>query len=129
MSYLSELFSQVTESLLRNKLRTFLTMAGIAWGIASIVLVVAMGDSFKAGQENNMRTLGRDIVIMFGGRTELQAGGERAGRRIRLNYSDIENIRRECPMVKIVAAELEGNVRATSAFNGGSFEVSGVELV
>jgi putative ABC transport system permease protein len=127
MSYFSELFSQVSESLLRNKLRTFLTMAGIAWGIASIVLVVAMGDSFKAGQENSMKTLGQDIVIMFAGRTELQAGGERAGRRIRLNYSDVENIRRECPMVKQVAAELEGNVRATSTFNSGSFEVSGVE--
>jgi putative ABC transport system permease protein len=114
-------------SLLRNKLRTFLTMAGIAWGIASIVLVVAMGDSFKAGQQTNMRTLGENIVILFAGRTELQAGGERAGRRIRFNYSDVENIRRECPLVKRVAAELEGNVRATSSFNSGSFDVSGVE--
>src|SRR5580698_4254312 len=103
MSYLSELFSQVTESLLRNKLRTFLTMSGIAWGIASIVLVVAMGDSFKAGQLASMHTLGEKIVILFAGRTELQAGGERAGRRIRLNYSDVENIRRECPTVSITA--------------------------
>jgi putative ABC transport system permease protein len=127
MTYLSELISQVMESLLRNKLRTFLTMAGIAWGIASIVLVVAMGDSFKAGQANNMKTLGENIVILFAGRTELQAGGERAGRRIRLNYSDVENMRRECTAIKRVAAELEGNVRATSAFNSGSFDVSGVE--
>jgi putative ABC transport system permease protein len=127
MSYLSELFSQVTESLLRNKLRTILTMAGIAWGIASIVRVVAMGDSFKAGQLASMHTLGEKIVMLFGGRTELQAGGERAGRRIRLNYSDVENIRRECPMVAVTAAELEGNVRATSPFNSGSFDVSGVE--
>jgi putative ABC transport system permease protein len=127
MTGLGELFSQVSESLLRNKLRTFLTMAGIAWGIASIVLVVAMGDSFKAGQNNNMKTLGENIVILFAGRTELQAGGERAGRRIRFNYSDVENIRRECPAIERVTGELEGNVRGTSAFNSGSFEVSGVE--
>ena len=114
-------------SLLRNKLRSFLTMAGIAWGIASIVLIVAMGDGFKEGQRNNMKELGENIVILFGGRTEMQAGGQRAGRRIRLNYSDVENIRRECYLVKRVAAELEGNVQATSPYNSGSFDVSGVE--
>jgi putative ABC transport system permease protein len=127
MTYLAELVRQVTESLLRNKLRSLLTMAGIAWGITSIVLIVAMGDGFKEGQHNNIKSLGENIVILFGGRTQLQAGGERAGRRIRLNYSDVENMRRECYHVKLVAAELEGNVRATSVHNSGSFEVSGVE--
>src|ERR1700753_938475 len=127
MTYLTELLQQVLESLLRNKLRTFLTMAGIAWGISSIVLIVAMGDGFKAGQRNNMKQLGENIVILFGGRTEMQAGGERAGRRVRLNYSDVENIRRECYLVKTVAAELEGGVKATSPFNSGAFDVSGVE--
>ncbi len=127
MTYLSELLGQVTGSLLRNKLRTFLTMAGIAWGLASIVLIVAMGDGFKAGQRNNMKGLGENIVILFGGRTEMQAGGERAGRRIRLNYSDVENIRREAYLVSVTAAELEGNVRATSPYNSGSFDTSGVE--
>src|SRR5450432_305102 len=122
MTYLRELFSQVFHSLLRNKLRSFLTMAGIAWGIASIVIIVAMGDGFKEGQRNNMKSLGENIVILFGGRTEKQAGGERAGRRIRLNYSDVENIRRECYLVKRTAAELEGEIKATSAFNSGTFD-------
>src|ERR1700761_2349077 len=109
MTYLSELVGQVLESLLRNKLRTFLTMAGIAWGITSIVLIVAMGEGFKAGQRNNMKQLGENIVILFGGRTEMQAGGERAGRHIPLKYSDVENIRREAYLVNLVAAELLGN--------------------
>ncbi len=120
MTYLSELVSQVAGSLLRNKLRSFLTMAGIAWGITSIVLIVAMGDGFKAGQQNNMKGLGENIVILFGGRTELQAGGERAGRRVRLNHADVENLRREAYLIKIVAAELEGSVHATSPYNSGS---------
>jgi len=127
MTYITELLRQVMGSLLRNKLRSFLTMAGIAWGIASIVLIVAMGDGFKEGQRNNTKSLGENIVILFGGRTQMQAGGERAGRRIRLNYADVENIRRECYLVKAVAAELQGNVKATSPFNSGSFDVSGVE--
>jgi putative ABC transport system permease protein len=127
MNYLSELLGQVLGSLLRNKLRSFLTMAGISWGIASIVLIVAMGDGFKAGQQNSMKELGQNIVILFGGRTELQAGGQRAGRRIRLTYADVENIRREDWLVNKVAAELEGNVHATSPYNSGLFDVSGVE--
>jgi putative ABC transport system permease protein len=127
MTYLNELLRQVVGSLLRNKLRSFLTMAGIAWGISSIVLIVAMGDGFKEGQRNNTKSLGENIVILFGGRTQMQAGGERAGRRVRLNYSDVENMRHECYLVKNVAAELEGSVKATSPFNSGTFDVSGVE--
>jgi putative ABC transport system permease protein len=91
------------------------------------VLIVAMGDGFKEGQRNNTKSLGQNIVILFGGRTQMQAGGERAGRRIRLNYSDVENLRRECYLVRNVAAELQGQVKATSPFNSGTFDVSGVE--
>ncbi|HVY93607.1 MAG TPA: ABC transporter permease, partial [Bryobacteraceae bacterium] len=127
MTYLSELFGQVAGSLYRNKLRSFLTMAGIAWGLASMVIIVAMGDSFKEGQRNSTKTLGQQLVILFGGRTEMQAGGQRAGRRIRLNLDDVANLRREAWMVDLVAVELEGGLKATSPYNSGSFDVSGVE--
>jgi putative ABC transport system permease protein len=127
MTYLAELFGQVAASLLRNKLRSFLTMAGIAWGLASMVIVVAMGDSFKDGQRNSTKELGKNIVILFGGRTQMQAGGKRAGRRIRLNYGDVGNLRRDAYLVQTVALELEGELKATSPYNSGSFDVSGVE--
>jgi putative ABC transport system permease protein len=127
MTYLKELFGQVVGSLLRNKLRSFLTMAGIAWGLASMVLVVAMGDSFKEGQHNSTKELGKNIVILFGGRTAMQAGGQRAGKRIRLNYGDVRNVRTEAYLVQTVAVELEGELKATSPYNSGSFDVSGVE--
>jgi putative ABC transport system permease protein len=127
MTYLSELFGQVMGSLLRNKLRSFLTMAGIAWGLASMVIVVAMGDSFKEGQRNNTKEMGKNIVILFGGRTEMQAGGERAGRRIRLNVGDLRNLRNEGYMIQTVALEMEGEVKGTSPYNSGTFDMSGVE--
>jgi putative ABC transport system permease protein len=129
MTYLRELIHQVFGSLLRNKLRSFLTMAGIAWGIASIVMIVAMGDGFKAGQRKSMKSLGENIVILFGGRTEKHAGGQRAGKRIRLNYQDVENIRHDCYLVKSAAGEVESNNRATSPYNSGAFDVDGVEPV
>jgi putative ABC transport system permease protein len=127
MMYLAELFRQVLSSLLRNKVRTALTMAGIAWGIASIVIIVAMGDGFKEGQRNSMKSLGENIVILFGGRTEKQAGGQRAGRRIRLTYGDVEAIRQEGYLVQYVVGEMESTNRGTSPYNSGSFDTDGVE--
>src|SRR5215831_6703803 len=99
MAFVRELLGQVLGSLLRNKLRSFLTMAGIAWGVASIVLIVAMGDGFKDGQRKNTKQLGENIVIVFAGPTEKQVGGQRAGRRIRLTYDDVRDIRNECYLV------------------------------
>jgi putative ABC transport system permease protein len=127
MGYLQELLSQVASSLLRNKLRSFLTMAGIAWGVASIVLIVAMGDGFKQGQRNNTKQLGENIVLLFPGRTEKQVGGQRAGRRIRFTYDDIDDIRTECFLVSRVIGELQNGAKVASAYNSGSFTVNGVE--
>jgi putative ABC transport system permease protein len=127
MSYFVELTGHVVSSLLRNKLRSFLTMSGIAWGVASMVLIVAMGDGFKAGQHNNMKQLGENMVIVFNGRTEMQAGGQRAGRRIRLTYDDIQDIRTECWSVRYTIAELQNSVKAVSPFNSGSFTLLGEE--
>ena len=129
MTYLSELFGGVVASLARNKLRSFLTMAGIAWGVASIVLIVAMGDGFKQGQRENMKQIGENLVLVFGGRTEMQAGGQRAGRRVRLTYRDVQDIRSECYQVARTTVELQTNTTAASAHNSGSFNTLGVEPI
>ena len=122
-----EILGQVLDNLLRNKLRSALTMAGIAWGVASIVLIVAMGEGFKSGQRNNTKSLGEDLVIVFGGRTEKQAGGERAGKRVRPTMQDVRAVRSEAFLVRRVAAELSTQASAVSPYNSGSFETTGVE--
>ena len=71
----------------RNKLRSFLTMFGIGWGVISLVLMSSLAEGFRQGQRESMSALGDSIVIVWGGRTEMQAGGQRAGRRIRLPRS------------------------------------------
>jgi putative ABC transport system permease protein len=129
VTFLKELLGHVVSSLLRNKLRSFLTMAGIAWGVASIVLIMAMGEGFKVGQRENMRQLGENIVIVFGGQTEKQAGGRRAGRIIQLNYDDVRDIRTECFRVKTVVGELQSGVRTVSPFYNGRFGAMGVEAL
>ncbi|HKE22167.1 MAG TPA: ABC transporter permease [Bryobacteraceae bacterium] len=127
MWFLKEVLAEVVTGLLRNKLRSFLTMAGIAWGVASIVLIVAMGDGFKLGQRDRFRSIGENIAVVFPGRTEKQAGGQRAGRLVRPTYDDLQQIRAECFLVSHAVAELMNSVHAVSAFNSGLFSVVGVE--
>ncbi len=79
---LKDLIGDVVRTLWSHKLRTFLTMFGIAWGIVSIVLMVAAGEGLRKGQEDQAKNLGKDIMIVFHGRTSLQAGGARAGREV-----------------------------------------------
>jgi len=122
-----DILRQVASNLARNKLRSFLTMAGIAWGVASMVLIVAMGDGFKEGQHKNTKVLGESLVIVFGGRTEMQAGGQRAGRVVRPTYQDMLDIRTECYLVRMITPELQSPVSATSPHNSGSFSALGVE--
>src|SRR5438309_4400835 len=94
---LRDLIGDVFRTLWAHKLRTFLTMFGIAWGIVSIVLMVAAGEGLRKGQEDQAKTLGKDIMIVFHGRTSLQAGGQRAGRPVRWIISDVPFIRENSP--------------------------------
>src|SRR5947199_9781455 len=84
-----ELFRQTLANLTANKLRSFLTMFGITWGIISIVILSATGEGFQRGNQKVMRELGKNIIIVRNGRTSMQAGGERAGRIIRLDINEV----------------------------------------
>src|SRR6202050_4805833 len=87
---LKDLVTDVLRTLWAHQLRAFLTMFGIAWGIASIVLMVAAGEGLRKGQEEQSKTLGKDVMIVFHGRTSLQAGGTHAGRLVEWVDLDVE---------------------------------------
>ena len=74
-----DLIVDVLRTLWSHKLRAFLTMFGIAWGIVSIVLMVAAGEGLRKGQEEQARNLGKDVMIVFHGRTSLQAAARTPG--------------------------------------------------
>ena len=77
-----DLLRDTIATLWAHKRRTLLTMFGIAWGIVSIVLMVAAGEGLRKGQAEQAKNLGKDIMIVFHGRTSLQAGGLHAGRMV-----------------------------------------------
>jgi putative ABC transport system permease protein len=123
-----EAILQSLDNLRANKLRSFLTMFGILWGMVSIVILSATGEGFRRGNDKVLLELGRNIGIVWGGRTSLQAGGVRAGRQIFLTVDDAKAIAAESSMVAVVSPELERNgVRAKSAYNAASARVSGME--
>jgi putative ABC transport system permease protein len=121
-----DLIRDVFRTLWAHKLRTFLTMFGIAWGIVSIVLMVAAGEGLRKGQADQTRTLGKDIMIVFHGRTSLQAGGTRAGRLVHWEDSDVSALQSGTPDCQYAIPELEQEtVRTHSNYNNAAFLVTG----
>src|SRR5215831_1191024 len=123
-----EAIIQSFQNLRANKLRSFLTMFGILWGMISVVVLSATGEGFRRGNDKVLRELGRNIGIVWGGRTSMQAGGERAGRSIILTLEDARAIAAESSMIEVVSPELSrGGVKVKSAYNAASAQVNGVE--
>ena len=91
-----EILKQTLSALWETKLRSFLTMFGIVWGITSVILLVGLGIGFNVDQKEHLRSIGTDIAIFFGGKTGAQAGGYAAGRDIRLTIDDAIAIRSIC---------------------------------
>ena len=123
---LQEIFRQTLATFRAHKMRIFLTMFGIVWGIASVILLVGLGRGFSADQKRRMQTLGKDLVIVWGGRTSSQVGGVAAGREITLTIDDARVIGNECYLVKNVSPELRRTIPEVSPFNSASRGVVGL---
>jgi putative ABC transport system permease protein len=123
-----ELLAQVFFNLRANKLRSVLTMFGILWGVISVVVLSATGEGFQRGNQHVLEELGRNIAIVWGGRTSLDAGGERAGRPIRLTIGDARALARESRLIAVVSPEIQrGGIYVKSAFNAAALTVHGIE--
>jgi len=122
-----DLLAQIWANLSANRLRSFLTMFGIAWGVMTIVILSATGEGFQRGNEHVLRELGKNILIIRNGRTSLQAGGERAGRVIRLRLDDVHALQARATLLEHVSPELmRYSVRVRSAYNANALQLSGV---
>ncbi len=126
--FITELIAQSWQSLLRNRLRSALTMLGIVWGLASVVILLAYGQGLGGSVLRAFMNMGNNVIVMWPGQTSMQAGGERAGRPIHYQYEDVEAIREEVPIVRAVSAEVDQSFGFKRGTRVVSLNVRGVEL-
>ncbi|MBK5291205.1 MAG: ABC transporter permease [Acidobacteriia bacterium] len=117
---------QAWDALRRNPLRSFLTMLGVVWGIASVTLLVAYGTGFRRVLVRGFDAFGKSAIICRGGQTSLQAGGERAGRRIRLEKEDLEAALREGNLIKMGSLEAQARLPVAYLDRMATIAVRGV---
>jgi putative ABC transport system permease protein len=127
MRLLLEIFRQTLSTLWAHKLRSFLTMFGIAWGVGSLLLLVGLGEGFRAGNKKQFDELGENVMFIWGGRAPAINGSFTALHQYYLTYRDYQDIVANCPDVNLVAPVISRNdVRALSDYFQSSGQLMGV---
>src|SRR5690348_8425007 len=103
MRLLFEIFAQTLRTLWAHKLRSFLTMFGIAWGVGSLLLLVGLGEGFRAGNRRQFDSLGENVMFVWGGRAPAVQGGFTGLRQYYLTYRDYQDIASEATDVRLAA--------------------------
>ncbi len=128
MQFVIDVFAQIFRTLWAHKLRSFLTMFGIAWGVGSLLLLVGLGEGFRTGNKRNLSEFGENIMMIFPGRAPAVLGSTNSARYYHLTYRDYFDIRGEAAHVKSIAPILQTNdVHAVSEFATASGQLTGSE--
>ncbi len=123
-----DIFAQVFRSIAANKLRSFLTMFGIAWGVASLLLLIGLGEGFRSGQRRSLSELGTDIIMIWGGEIPALANQHTGMRPYKLTLGDVAAMRTEAAHVRNATATLQrGDLKEVSEFSSASGPVWGIE--
>jgi putative ABC transport system permease protein len=121
-----ELARQAYNALKHNRRRSLLTMLGMAWGIATVVLLLAYGSGFERGLWIAFRSWGTNLIFIFPGRTSMQAGGTKAGNEIKLTVNDLDYLAAEVPLLKRMSPQASKQCTAAWGTRSGNYWVDGV---
>jgi len=128
MRVVIDVFSQIFSTLWAHKLRSFLTMFGIAWGVGSLLLLVGMGEGFRTGNQRGLSEYGENIMMIFPGRAPAVQGNINSARQYRLTYQDYLDVRSEAPHIKAITPVLTtDDVHAVSEYASASGQLTGAE--
>src|SRR6266568_1230405 len=128
MRAVADIFAQIFRNLWAHKLRSFLTMFGIAWGVGSLLLLVGVGEGFRSGNKREMAEFGKDIMFLFPGRAPALKGNMNSARSYLLTYQDYLDIRQQAPHVRNACPLIaRSDLHAVSEFASGSGEILGTE--
>ncbi|MGE5322753.1 MAG: ABC transporter permease [Actinomycetota bacterium] len=120
-----DLIDQAWGAMRHNRRRTALTMLGMAWGIATVVLLLSYGAGFGKAIGNIFSQMGMQMMGFFPGRTSLQAGGSKAGTQVRFKLDDVQHVQELVPLVRHISPEVSLNANVQNENRSYSFEVGG----
>jgi putative ABC transport system permease protein len=127
MRLLFEISSQTLRTLWAHKLRSFLTMFGIAWGVGSLLLLVGLGEGFRSGNRKQFDELGENVMFIWSGRAPAVGGSFTGMRQYYLTYKDYLDVSIEAPDVRAVVPVISrGDIRAVSDYFTSSGQLMGV---
>ena len=127
MQTFSDTLGQVYRAMMANKLRTFLTMFGIAWGVGSLLVLVGLGEGFRSGQHKQLASLGNDLIMTFNGTIPALPNQHNGMRPYELTLGD-EEAMRQLPELRAVTDELTRNdLYEVSQWSNTSSHVMGTE--
>ena len=120
-----DLFHEAYDAMRHNRRRTALTMLGMGWGIATVVMLLAYGDGFGRAFANIFANFGTKLTIVVPGKTSMQAGGQKSGVQIRFTQDDVEALATNLPQVTHITPEVEKQVNVQYDTRVFTFPVSG----
>jgi putative ABC transport system permease protein len=127
MRVLLDIIRQSLATLWAHKMRSFLTMFGIAWGVGSLLLLVGLGEGFRSGQKRQLETLGQDIMFVFPGRIPAVEGSLQSGQKYHFTYDDYIAIREQARTLRSVSPVINReDIRAVSDYGSTNGQVFGV---
>ena len=127
MRMLLDTFGQTLRTLWAHKLRSFLTMFGIAWGVGSLLLLAGVGEGFRNGNRRQLETFGKNIIFFWGGRAPAVEGSFNSMKWFNLTYDDYTAIQRESKLAVHVAPVIaRDDIRVVSDYTSTNGQVSGV---
>jgi len=127
MRMLLDTFGQTLRTLWAHKLRSFLTMFGIAWGVGSLLLLAGVGEGFRNGNRRQLETFGKNIIFFFGGRAPALEGSFTSMKWFNLTYDDYLAIKNESKLaVNLAPVIARDDIRAVSDYTSTNGQVSGV---
>ncbi len=130
MRMLLDTFAQTLRTLWAHKLRSFLTMFGIAWGVGSLLLLAGVGEGFRNGNRKQLETFGKNIIFFFGGRAPAVEGSFNSMKWFNLTYDDYLAIKSESRLaINISPLIARDDIRAVSDYTSTNGQVSGVPAI
>jgi len=126
--HIFDIFGQTLRALWAHKLRSFLTMFGIAWGVGSLLLLVGLGEGFRSGNRKQFDSIGENVMFIWSGRAPVMQGSFTALRQYYLTYRDYQDILINCPSVGAATPVISrGDIRAVSDYFQASGSINGVQ--